>query len=461
MDRCVLLYCAHPTAVQPYVEIAKALAERFEVRPVLLVKSKDVAAYRMLEQHVVPELPVRILSTFAPVVGLFRRVLWQLNQLISHVPVPQIQMLSALVHRIEDCRARSLMVLDSLAPVLAVVPDDRRPVVTLPFLHACRQRGVPVLLHSGAHLSPPAIIQRRRLSRSDTAARGWRAAIARCLPTSARRVGDHTALFFDQLTALALRLCGLSVRNPWVMGGSGYVDRLTIQDLWEMTEILSDPGWKPAKISVVGTPNLDALTRQTPNPTSESSIPIVAVNDRPLAIFAVPQRFSDAPNFTTAELQCTLDALTEAGFSVLLSLHPKSPRDTVDALVRPCGLVTLAEIPLSGILPRAEVFLASYSTTITWAGALGVASAVIDFHEENSAVYENVPAVPVLRSPKEVGDWARSMAMPDQRHAAAIAMKAAFAERIVITGTAAHDLANLCAELGGFASARPEGSATT
>ena len=349
--------------------------------------------------------------------------------------------------------------LESLTPVLAVVPDDRRPSVTLPFLDACRRRQVPVLLHSGALLSSPYNIQTRRMARPGMVLRGWRSVTARWLPTGARAVGDHTVVFFDLVTALAIGLCGLKVRNPWIMGGSGYVDHLATQGEAERSEILADPGWKPAAVSVIGHPSLDGLDLDAP--ASDSGAAGLVAEGRPLAIFAVPQQFSDAPNFAVMELRNTVEALTNAGFGVLLSLHPKSRREDFEALLRCGGPVDFADGPLAHILHLADLFIASYSSTISWAGSLGIASAVIDFHEENSPLYKEVAAVPVLRAPSEVAEWGRSMADLHRRKHAGHAMKAAFEDRFKINGNAARDLAALCADLGGFRSKQTASPATS
>lgn len=437
--RTVLFYCAHPSSVQPYLRIADALSEEGEVTVVHLARSRETAAWQVLQAEGADPSMLKVLTDFVARPTLTGWAVRNLQRIALRLPGRYgAQFFGALLRIIEEFH-RADAALSALAPSLVVVPDDRRPGVTLAFLSRCKARGIPSVLHCGAILSSPANVMTRRVERSDMQLSGWRQTLAKRLPAGARAVEGRMVSFFDFPTSLALWCMGLRAKNPWVMGGSGYVDFMTVQTEFEKRDILSDPDWKPDYIAVVGAPALDNLLHEDKHAACD--------DPRPLAIFAVPQHFSDAPNYTPEELGETVDALCRASFRVLLSVHPKEKTARYHHLLRGDTDSMISPQPLSQILPQADLFLASYSSTISWAGALGIPAAIIDYHEENAATYSHAKTIEVLRSVASVESWAAGLSEAPARRELGVRIRHEFSGELSVTGHAARDLAKLCIDL--------------
>jgi hypothetical protein len=101
--------------------------------------------------------------------------------------------------------------------------------------------------------------------------------------------------------------------------------------------------------------------------------------------------------------------LCRASFRVLLSVHPKEKTALYNHLLRGDTDSMISPQPLSEILPQADIFLASYSCTISWAGALGFPAAIIDYHEENAATYSDAKTIEVMRSVASGESWAAGL----------------------------------------------------
>lgn len=341
--------------------------------------------------------------------------------------------------------------LSDLRPSVVVVTDDRRPVASLSLLAACREAGIPALVFGSAVIgSPEELIANRRFKPQNHAAGGWRACLARLLPTGFGIPKGRNALFFDLQQALALRLHGIKPVNPWVMGGSGLVAHVAVQGEMERALCLGEFGLAKEQVTVVGSPSLDWLSAEASGDAEDEVAALYARHgldaDRPLAVFSVPQHFSDAPPYTDGDLAAIVRSLVRAGFAVICSLHPKTAPASRQFLgeIEHCAL---AAEPLSRIFHRATLFLASYSSTLTWAGLRAIPCGVLDFHDENLSTYREVEGLAFLHGTEEVERWARGLTDPAERRRTGDTLRIGFERYQAPPGQATNKLAALVLSL--------------
>ena len=414
----VILFCAHPASADDYRILAEDLRHRYGITTRLLFTSQNDSAYQRWQQLAVgvsaEETPlfldvIAASCRFSPVWRLVSRLLWLIDWLgRSH--------LASFCHSWQQIAWRRIAtrkLIDTLNPSVAVVTCDRRPTISLPFLVEFRKRQIPVLVFGAAIIaSPSELLANRRMKPDCFPKSGWRQILARTLPTGFDQPKGRHALFIDIQQALAVRLHGVRPNNLWIMGGSGLASHVAVLGEMERELCLSEPGLPSKQVSVVGLPSLDWLAELDSRRTTEEATALCQQygleDDRPLAIFAVPQRFSDAPLFSDEDLKAIVGSLVRAGYSTLCSIHPKMPRGSQNFLgdLEHCAV---SELPLSNVLALASVFLASYSSTLTWAGLLSIPCAVVDFYEENSPAYRDIEDLAILRNAQAVERWARPL----------------------------------------------------
>ena len=93
-----------------------------------------------------------------------------------------------------------------------------------------------------------------------------------------------------------------------------------------------------------------------------------------------------------ARIESLFDILQATQCEVSLSLHPKASREVYEPLASRHGL-RVAEASLSTILPEADIFVASWSSTLRWSAMLGIASINLDWAGQNYALFSALPSL--------------------------------------------------------------------
>lgn len=201
-------------------------------------------------------------------------------------------------------------------------------------------------------------------------------------------------------------------------GGGGRAEWLFVHGQAD-SDLQLAAGLPAKKILVLGQPTTDLLhdqlVRRLEQTSTYSIVSRKFISDRLTAVFAVPQPFSDAPNWTSGSLISVRDSLISAGYNVVLSIHPKQDADNYKFLELD-GYAHLASGPLVSFLGYSDLFISSYSSTVRWAMLLGLPVAVVDFHQENSPIFEDLPMIPILHSSSAFEAWLVGMKDPASRY---------------------------------------------
>ena len=226
--------------------------------------------------------------------------------------------------------------------------------------------------------------------------RWFRRLVGGLFPNHVLTFDGERLLFYPGAETLALGLIGFGRTEPWILGKS-LIDRRTVMGEKGMEQLVA-LGVPRETIVITGQPSTDALFRGVQRAGEIRA----ALNDqygldpcKPLIVCAVPQNAEHGLR-TWAEHADDIEALTnvlrDSGAEAVLSLHPKSDRHYYQCYAERSGC-HIADATLAAILPAADVFLATYSSTVTWAASLGIATSIMDFAKVSYNLYDDIPSI--------------------------------------------------------------------
>jgi hypothetical protein len=300
--------------------------------------------------------------------------------------------------QVELRRARRICA--RLQPAAILLSGDRNILLEPALMRATQERGGLALVIPFAYSGRDDVAYMRRnepLNRLEAPAqRGLKRWIARRYPQQAYASPYGRVLFFTPAVTLALARLGMLPPNPWAMGG-GLSDRVAVSGEDDLAASVA-LGVPAAKIVVTGEPSHDELYqawRERPRLRTMICEGYRLDAGRPLLIFAVPQLAEHA--IVTWErhwedIRFLVHALASSGASVLLSLHPKSDPEAYRFLETEFDARLLQE-PLRAVLPAADVFVATFSSTVRWAVILEVPTVVVDLWEFRYDIYDHFAGV--------------------------------------------------------------------
>jgi hypothetical protein len=264
-----------------------------------------------------------------------------------------------------------------------MVFEDRAPYPEMVYLAQARRRGAKALLLSFAASSMESDAASRRDRPEHLVDRGpWRRLkrrFARRFPEQVRDVGFGRMLFFSLPDTIALSVCGLlGGSRSWHFGG-GAIDLCTKISTADL-EHARQEGAPVEKFVVTGQPMMDAMyeARRSGGVRRALQRQYSLREGKRLVICAVPHAAEHGLVGWDRHLALTRElfqALAASKADVLLSLHPRSGAENYRALAAEYGLPSER---LSGALPAADIFVASYSSTVRWALLMGIPTIMAD-----------------------------------------------------------------------------------
>ncbi len=315
----------------------------------------------------------------------------------------------AMVRAVRADMRRAAALLDRIAPLAIVIFDDRaRSDMTL--IRVAQTRGIRVALAPYALSSPESDIALRLKSGVDHRLRGRGRLIKQFVvsrhPAQARMFGGEPYTFFPASEYPALALHGLLDGKPWIWGGGG-ADVVCALDSGQRKRLVAE-GIAPDRIRVTGQAALDRLfATMADRATVRAGVVTRYGLDpaAPVVICAVPQSAEHNQLDWASHRSATIalfDALNAAGAGVLLSLHPRSDRRYYAELAGAYPALHIADQPLAAVLSAADLFVATFSSTVRWAQMAGIPSVVIDPAALAYDLFDGEGGIVVL---KDQADW--------------------------------------------------------
>jgi hypothetical protein len=268
-----------------------------------------------------------------------------------------------------------------------VTADDRSLGFEFGIVHAARKRGIASITVPFA-LSDPGGDWLRRRDRSEFSVdTGWfvvrwlKKELARIYPANVREQDGVKLMFLTAGQVLALRFLHALFPAPWAYGG-GATDMVTLYSESIKVKLLQ-LGVPAEKMLVTGQCAMDELyilAKRKSELKRELIVQYGLQGDQPLIVLAVPQHAehglmgSADHNDMTKSL---FSNLRRIGAEVLLSLHPRSRIEDYQLMAN-CAGAAIATQPLLEILPAANLFVATHSSTVRWAALLKIPTIVLD-----------------------------------------------------------------------------------
>jgi hypothetical protein len=220
-------------------------------------------------------------------------------------------------------------------------------------------------------------------------------------PTS----GEMVSLYPAEYLEAAARLEALPP-NPWVPGGNS-CEIVMVSGLDEFRELVAC-GAEPDRLFLTGSQAHDPLFRGWQNRDEL----IRSLQERyrlpagkPIVVLSMPQYGEHAQlpwEDHWKEVHHLCRVLTNCSASGLVSLHPRMDPASYSFISETYGLA-LASEPLVQVLPGADVFLASLSSTLSWAVLCRIPTLAMNFHGLPQQGFLRLPGVKLLTQRESLG----------------------------------------------------------
>ncbi|GAB1536515.1 hypothetical protein ADMFC3_21460 [Geovibrio sp. ADMFC3] len=193
---------------------------------------------------------------------------------------------------------------------------------------------------------------------------------------------------------------GIHASNPFVMG-SGKSTVICLNNKYSADKY-AELGVERQKIRIIGDISYDGLYRQNLK-REEIKAEFSEIYEfdlkRKIIVIALPQLAEH--NILTwdkhwKEIKFLISSLCSSGAEVLISLHPKMSRKSYSFLETAYRCRILNE-RLSYALPAADVFVATFSSTVVWSVLCGINTVVVDFYELNYKMYDFLQSIRMVR----------------------------------------------------------------
>lgn len=323
---------------------------------------------------------------------------------------------------LERMQAWSARYLDAEKPAAILTGSDRELTRRLALIQAGHARKIPVFVLPAAFpaFAASLIEFRRRDGRYEIAPSSE---LPRRHPRQIIETpdGKRMSYFPPALYTPHLDRLGLLRGDPWLLGGM-WADKVLAPDRHVAREY-AQAGFPPEKVAIVGSLELDALAippaerqeRQN-NLLARYGLP-APDGGKPVIGWSVHQYAEHqmcSPERSLAMMRDVAQALLATGGTVLASLHPKMDPARYRWLDELDPRLKVVREPLAPWLGLCDLFCAcAYSSTIAWAAALGIPTAVYDFLGIRDPMFDHLAAMRVAYDEKAFAALMEQATSPD------------------------------------------------
>lgn len=281
---------------------------------------------------------------------------------------------------------------------------DRHLGVEPSALKAASRCGIPVLIPHMSYSDPAGAIHLRALQgeRYKPGPR-MQAALRRRIPVWPTQA-KAGYLFYEACILLALNRFGALSRDPWHLG-CGLSTVLCVDNERTLRRYI-DSGVNERKLELTGDTAYDTIHNSFKR-KSEILRGIQQAHDlqagQPIVIIALPQLAEHGLldwSSHHVEIEYLLGSLDLLPAEILVSLHPKMEREHYVPYERNHRCRILKE-RLSVVLPIADLFCATYSSTVIWSVFCGISTLVFDFYGFNYTAFDDLQSVRVVTRREE------------------------------------------------------------
>jgi len=327
-----------------------------------------------------------------------------LHNMLMHVVVDFImrrKRANSILRIISRIRGRTEEIVDKYNFTAAVFYDDRSNLGSLAMIQVCNEKGIRTVVPT---FCDTATVESLILNIKDNP----RYIVSRLMRDTSLFSGTKLAnisgklySYYGYISQDAYKRAGIQSFNPWVMGGGRIATVLA--DGESKRQRLIDHGCSADKIVITGIPQHDRLFSAAQNKVELISVLRNKYDiGEVLVIISLPQLAEHGIlswQRHWEEIEYLVRALEKNSIMALISLHPKMSRENY-IFVEKYGHRIIDE-SLADILPAADFFIATFSSTVQWSVMLKIPTVVVDFYDLNYSDWDNVAGVQVVSEKSE------------------------------------------------------------
>ncbi|MCW0234928.1 MAG: hypothetical protein OJJ21_15110 [Ferrovibrio sp.] len=394
--KTIVILPRHSTSWAEMLPIAQRIRDTDQLHSLIVLANDYTAARKhILETEQLPfvDLYSEIATRMSATAGVAAWLLAHIKDRVENSPRFANWLPVAMLRMIELRRQLGVErdifrnFLHSCQAKAVLLPGDRELSPVPSMLRACRDEHVPTLI-AATNLPYSGGLEVTRLNDPGHQSELHRGApllsvLAAWLhPKQTLRSSYGRLLFSPGWRTFALALENMLPEQPWIQGG-GLSDFILQHNRSKLMEYLRQ-GLSDSKVVGIGDVTLDPLHRNLFRKEAlrkELSGRYGIADGRPLVVMAVPNEaehdLCDWPTHLQRQ-ESFWSKIARHDATVLLSLHPKSERKNYQALADRCGF-HFADERLHDILPAADLFVCSCSTTCLWAKLCAVPVLNMDY----------------------------------------------------------------------------------
>jgi hypothetical protein len=351
-------------------------------------------------------------TTNKKIFSISEHISWQkiIYKIAHFLPVPWAFFGALKEIRRQKRLARRLI--EAFTPSVILLNGDRHTGLELPLIKEANNSGIPTLVLPLGYSAPEGSAKYREDAPIYWVYQGpfrWvNRFVKHLLPYQTYETDDgHAFLFYPAWWTLAAWLSGILPQKPWYMGG-GHTSIVAIDGI-ETKQRYVSYGIDGKKLVITGQPAFDDLYGIYLNKKRirEELIQKWHLDpQRKLLICALPQmgEHEILPwDRHWQEINFLVETLSSQNASIVLSLHPKMDKEQY-AYLRHEFHVTISEYPLSQILPIADVFVATFSSTVIWAILCQIPTIIVDFYDLNYNIWDTFEGCIIERNRTEFNE---------------------------------------------------------
>ena len=284
-----------------------------------------------------------------------------------------------------------------IKPTAVALPDDRT------FSHGF----LPAVMHHCARINIPSIIVPISIPGDLDSLLRLSSRKQNALPDGhwlIRRFGNQVRLdpeldrqvsFYPIVQTLLLKQRDWLPQNPWAIGG-GFSTRVLAEGALSQT-VLLEAGCPQQKIRITGHRSHDVIYNLQKRRQQVRSALFPDCGDQPILVISLPQlgEHNLLPwDRHWEEIHFLCDSVSDWRHTVVISLHPKMKREQYQFVEDNYGL-HITDQPLREVLPAADLFIATFSSTVQWAILCRTPSIVVDFYGFGYSTYDDIAGIAI------------------------------------------------------------------
>lgn len=278
-----------------------------------------------------------------------------------------------------------------------VLAEDNVERDSYGWIAGAKRRGIKTVVSSYGTISDKEAVSAYRSSASHALSAAQATLIRQYFPQWLAEGDGFAITRLPFAEAIARELTDTAPFNPWLVN-AGHADAIAVESA-AMQQAYLKFGFQDANLKTIGHPLQDSLAVVACERLERRAALFAQYNlppNRPLAVVAMPpnQLSSRSSVYRVyADLIYAFACLPRelAGVNVVVSPHPNISSEG-RSLIRDTGVV-LIETTVADLLPLADMYIASVSSTIKWALACGIPVINYDCFGYGYSDFEGVPQV--------------------------------------------------------------------